>query len=55
MTAFLNSAPKVGDIDFEDESTEELLDSNLDTKGFYNRHWEWALAQATAMMQPIAE
>lgn len=55
MTAFLNNAPKVGNVDFETETSDEFLDSNQNVKGFYERHWDWALAQATAMMQPIAE
>lgn len=36
-------------------STTQIPDNNLDGKGFYNRHWKWALAQATEMMRPLAE
>lgn len=36
-------------------STNPVSDNNFDGIGFYNRHWKWALAQATEMMRPIAE
>lgn len=55
MTAFLNNAPKVGEVDFEEDLSDDLFDPSQESKGFYERHWNWALAQATAMMQPIAE
>lgn len=33
-------------------TSDDLLTGN---NGFYNRHWKWALAQATEMFRPIAE
>ncbi|PBC73791.1 hypothetical protein SAMN02745108_00511 [Fibrobacter intestinalis] len=36
-------------------SNDSLDDSPVGNNGFYNRHWNWALAQATEMFKPIAE
>lgn len=55
MSSVFGNAPKVGDVDFENGNSGESLDSGSETNGFYERHWNWALAQATAMLQPIAE